>query len=325
VLDVSIIIVSWNTKQILKDCLESVFRQQADFEVIVVDNASDDGSTEMVKNDFPQVLLLTNRENRGFAAANNQGLKIAKGRYILLLNSDTLVLGDCISPMVSFADARPDVGIAGCQVLNPDRTTQPTCFMFPSLVNMFLSSTYLYKFFPRNRFFGREQMTWWDREDFREVDVVTGCFMFVRRQAIEQVGLMDESFFMYGEETDWCFRFKTNGWKVMFAPVGRIIHLGAASTSKAADCMKLQLYRSILQFMHKYRSRPVYTAACGFAGLFFLVRIPVWLVKASFPNSRRSRSLSNAAFYLKGLTGLFEFNRRGAFYECGNPEGKKEG
>jgi len=278
-MDVSIIIVSWNTKEVLRDCLTSVFEQtgSVDYEVIVVDNASTDGSVEMLKNDSGNVVLVENAENRGFAAANNQAMAFAKGRYVLLLNSDTIVLENCLADIVSFADTNPQTAVVGCRVLNADRTLQPTCFMFPSVLNMLLSSTYLYKIFPRSRFFGREQMLWWDASDVREVDVVRGCFMLVRREAIEQVGVMDEQFFMYGEETDWCYRFRKNGWKVTFAPAGQIIHLGGASSRQDESRMRLQLSASILLFLRKHTTWIQYAFACLLTALFFLVRVPYWL------------------------------------------------
>ena len=232
--DVSIVIVNWNTKKLLYDCLTSVYAttKEVSFEVIVIDNASRDGSVEMIKSDFPKVELIANTENRGFAAANNQGISIAVGRYILFLNSDTIVLSNAIDKVVAFTDLHEDAAVVGCRVLNPDVTLQPTCFMFPSILNMILSVSYLYKLFPGNRFFGRERMTWWSRDDERLVDVVTGCFMLVRHRAIEDVGIMDERFFMYGEETDWCYRFKQAGWKVMFTPELRSFILAAKAVPR---------------------------------------------------------------------------------------------
>ena len=289
VVHVSIIIVSWNTRQITCDCLRSIYGQSGinNYEVIVLDNASSDGSVQMIKHDFPDVFLIENKENRGFAAANNQGIAIAKGRYILLLNSDTVILDNAIGKTVSFAEAHPEAAVIGCRVLNPDKTLQPTCFMFPSVLNLILSSTYLYKLFPRSRFFGREHMTWWDRSDEHEVDVVTGCFMLVRNEAIEQVGMMDERFFVYGEETDWCYRFKQAGWKVMFTPCAEIIHLGGQSSKKIATEMALQLRGSILQFINKHRPRWEYVLACFLMWLFCAVRIPFWFV--CFLLSRQDR------------------------------------
>jgi GT2 family glycosyltransferase len=301
--DVSIIIVNWNTKELLRDCLSSVYEHAGDidYEIIVIDNASTDGSAEMVKNDFGQVILIENTENRGFAAANNQGMAVAKGRYVLLLNSDTIVLDNAIAKTVRFADENPRAAVTGCRVLNPDRTLQRTCFRFPSILNMLLSSTYLYKLFPKNRFFGREQMTWWDRNDVRQVDVVTGCYMLVRREAIEQVGMMDEGFFIYGEETDWCYRFKNEGWKVMFAPVGQIIHFGGQSTAQRPVAMIVQLRLSILKFMKKHYSRPAYLTARFLVALFFAVRLPVWLAKVLIQPTMRDEAAMKIKAYSTGV------------------------
>ena len=290
VMDVSVIIVNWNTESLLRDCLGSVFDTTGGipFEVIVIDNASSDGSVAMVEREFPQVKLVKNSDNKGFAAANNQGMALAGGRYVLLLNSDTVVLGDVIGATVRFADAHPDTGVVGCRVLNADRSLQPTCFMYPSLLNMLLSSTYLYKCFPQSRFFGRERMTWWDRTDTRDVDVVTGCYMLVRRETIDQVGRMDECFHMYGEETDWCCRFKEAGWRVVFAPVGQIIHYGGASSRQKPAAMTLQLRGSILLFLRKHRGVLSYVTGRLLVSLYFSLRIPYWLLKAmcSAPDRR---------------------------------------
>ncbi|MDT8301034.1 MAG: glycosyltransferase family 2 protein [Sedimentisphaerales bacterium] len=298
--DVSIIVVSWNTRDILRNCLKSIYEQGGEvaFEVIVLDNASTDGSAEMVKQSFSQVILIENSENRGFAAANNQGIAKARGRYVLLLNSDTIILDKAVEKTISFADTHPEAAVVGCRVLNQDRTLQPTCFMFPSILNMLLSSTYLYKLFPKNKFFGRERMTWWNRNDIREVDVVTGCFMLVRREAIEQVGLMDERFFMYAEETDWCYHFKKAGWKIIFTPAGEIIHLGGQSSRQKQCKMILQLRGSILLFMKKNKCFLTYTLACLLVALFFFLRVPYWLVRAMFsPNSKRNYILIARTYF----------------------------
>ena len=305
-MDVSIVIINWNTKKLLRDCLASVYEKAGDidYEVIVVDNASVDGSSEMIRNEFRQIILIENPENRGFAAANNQAMAVAKGRYVLLLNSDTIVLGDAIANTVRFADAHPKAGVIGCKVLNPDRTVQRTCFMFPSILNILLSSTYLYKLFPKSKFFGREQMTWWDRSDVRQVDVVTGCFMLVRREAIDQVGMMDERFFMYGEETDWCYRFGKKGWKVMFAPVGRIIHFGGQSASQKPVAMIIQLRMSILKFIRKHNGWLSHLIARILIAFFFAVRLPAWFAVFSFRPSVRSKASVKIQAYSGGIADI---------------------
>ncbi len=301
--DVSIVIVSWNTRDILRDCLRSILDDAGpvSYEIIVVDNASADDSVEMVRREFPDVRLIENADNRGFAAANNQGMAVAGGRYVLLLNSDTIVLDHAIAKTVAFAEARPDAAVVGCRVLNPDRTLQPTCFMYPSLFNLLLASTYLYKLWPQSRLLGREQMTWWQRDDVREVDVVTGCFMLVRREAIEQVGVMDERFFMYAEETDWCYRFRKAGWKVLFTPAGEIIHLGGQSSRRVRVEMTVQLRLSILQFVQKHHGRLYHWLACQLVRLFFAARVPAWLAVYAAGRGRREQARLKLKAYVAGI------------------------
>jgi len=302
------VIVNWNTREVLSDCLKSIYEQTTgiEYEVIVIDNASSDGSAEMVKAKYPNVNLIENLENKGFAAANNQGIAITKGRYVLLLNSDTRIIDNAIAKVIEFADGRTDGGVIGCRVLNPDKTVQQTCFMFPSLPNMFLSSTYLYKIFPKSKFFGRERMTWWDRKDTRQVDVVTGCFMLIRCEVIEQIGLLDERFFVYGEETDFCFRAKKKGWKILFAPVAEIIHLGGASSRQVTPEMTLQLRGSILLFIKKHRNRMIYTVACFLVAMFFFFRVFYWFARGLFSNGATRAEFRTARTYLSGtLKALF--------------------
>lgn len=302
-LDVSIIVVSWNTREVLRNCLQSVYEQTQgiDFELIVIDNASADGSAEMVKSLFPQVVLIENPANLGFPAANNQGIDITWGRYVLLLNSDTVILDNAICKVVEFADKHADAAVVGCKVLNPDRTPQITCFMFPSLLNLFLAATYLYKLFPRSRFFGRELMGWWDRSDTCEVDVVGGCFMLVQTEAIRQVGKMDEQFFLYCEETDWCYRFKKAGWKTIFTPEAQIIHLSGQSTKGYRAEMLLQFWGSMLLFFKKHRSFAVHALACVLVAIFFLLRVPYQLGHALVRRNGRRNYLRIARAHILGV------------------------
>jgi GT2 family glycosyltransferase len=300
--DVSVIIVAWNVRQLLHDCLKSVYQKtrDVDFEVIYVDNASEDGSVEMVREQFAEVRIIENDKNEGFIKANNQGIEIAQGRYVLLLNSDTILLDNAIAKTVRFADANPDAAVSGCKVLNPDRTIQRTCFMYPSVLNMFLAATYLYKIFPESRFFGREHMTWWGFDEAREVETICGCFSLVRKEAIDQVGLMDERYFVYGDDPDWCYRFKKAGWKVMFTPSGRIIHYGGQTTSQKARAFRLQLEGSKLIFMKLHRSRAAFPFACLMAALFFFLRIPYWLAIGLFKRKRGTKPIEQAVTYLIG-------------------------
>ncbi len=302
-MDVSVVIVNWNTRDILRDCLRTIYDQtrRVSFEVIVVDNASQDGSPDMVRAEFPQAQLVANVANVGYAAANNQGIRIAQGRYVLVLNSDTLILDRAIDKMVDFADAHPQAGVLGCRVRNRDGTLQPTCFMFPSALNSLLSALYLNKLFPRSRFFGREAMTWWDRNDIREVQVVTGCFLFLRREALEAVGYMDERFFMYAEETDWCYRFRQMGWQVLFTPAAEIIHLGGQSTAQRSAEMLVQLRLSILKFVRKNQGPAAWVVVCLNTILFLALRVPVWFgIRLLVPAKKQQASIRIQA-YLQGL------------------------
>jgi GT2 family glycosyltransferase len=319
-LNISIIIVNWNTRDILRECLQSVYKNilGLEFEVIVVDNASSDSSPAMIKTRFPQVILVENLKNKGFAAANNQGMTVAKGRYVLLLNSDTIVLDNAIAKTVAFADSHSEAAVIGCRVLNPNRTLQPTCFMFPSLLNIFLESTYLYKLFPKSKFFGREQMTWWDRNSVREVEVVDGCFILVRQEAIGQVGMLDEQFFMYCEETDWCYRFKQDGWKMLFTPDAEIIHLGGQSSKQMAPAMTLHLRGSVLQFIRKHYSRLEYNLACVLVWLFFAIRVPGWFIKSIFTRTQKDYCRMKMLTYLTGMKKLLSGGGSGLCVKTGS-------
>jgi len=252
-LDLTIVVVNWNTLSLLRDCLASVLSNSGNLslELFVVDNASSDGSAEMVSAEFPSVKLIRNTQNRGFAAANNQALAVGQGRHMLLLNSDTIVLGDVLEKCVRYLDDQIDVGAMGCRVLNPDRTLQPTCFEYPNLPNLFLWTTGLARL-PWPRFLGKYRMAGWKRDCERDVDVVTGCYLLVRTAALRDVGLLDESFFFFGEETDWCKRIREHGWRVRFAPVGDIVHYGGASAKKLNHRRDVMLFKALIDFNSKH-------------------------------------------------------------------------
>jgi GT2 family glycosyltransferase len=297
--DVSIVIVSWNTRDILRGCLNSVFEQtkNASFEVILIDNNSHDGSSDMVRREFPQVTLIANAQNRGFAAACNQGMLAASGRYILLLNPDTVVLDDAISRCINYADLHSDVGVVGCQVLEDENRITPTGFSFPSPLNIFLALSGLSRLFPRSRLFGRPELSWWDRHSERDIDVVTGMFMLVRREAIAQVGLMDEAYFVYSEEADWCYRFSQAGWRRVFTPSARIVHLdgGAKSTSQASKKMFVQLQKSTMI----YHRKNLGLGAWWLAKLIYIgsnfIRMVAWFVMSIVNRDSRNWHRSAAA------------------------------
>lgn len=272
-MDLSIIVVNWNTRELTRACLDSVFSNIGDLEaeVILIDNASTDGSADLVEEEFPQVRLLRNNTNRGFAAANNQGFELAQGRYILMLNSDTLVHGRVLQSSVEYLDSRPSVGAMGCRVLNGDGSVQLTCHQFPSLLNQFLMAAGLWKL-KRPRWFGRYLMTDWQRDSERHVDVITGCYLMFRRELLTEVGTLDENFFFFGEETDWCRRVSQAGWELRFAPVGEITHYGSASAKKLNHRRDLLLTASKVRLHRKYG---------GWTGA-----ATCWLLAAMFNGSR---------------------------------------
>lgn len=253
-IDVSIVVVSYNTREITLQCLDSIFSSIAKvtFEVIVIDNASSDNSVRSIQDAYPKIKMIANEENRGFAAANNQGISAAIGRYVLLLNSDVIVHPSAIDHIVEFADEMASCGVVGCRTLNADGSLQRNCFLPPSALNLLIQLLGLHLVFPRTRLFGRERMTYWDLEDARAVPNVAGCFMLVRSAAIADTGGMDERFFMYAEEMDWCARFWKNGWKVYYSPVGVITHLGGVSAATAASEMRDEAVKSLVLYFKKH-------------------------------------------------------------------------
>ncbi|MCE4225050.1 glycosyltransferase family 2 protein [Methylobacterium sp. C25] len=308
--DVSIIIVNWNTCDVLRGCLSSIFEQTTDIsiEVIVIDNASCDGSVEAVSTEFPAVTLIANHENRGFAAANNQGIRISRGRHVLLLNPDTVILDAAITRCVAFADVRPDIGVVGCKVFTDEDTVQQTGFAFPGPWNLFLVLSGLGRCFPKSRIFGRPELGWWDRDSELDLDVVSGMFMLVRREAIEQVGLMDERFFVYAEEADWCYRFAKAGWRRVFTPTARILHLdgGGKSSSQINTRMFIQLQKSLLIYFRKHLGPVSWTVGKMLYIASDLGRSAAWLVSARVTGDPGLRAKSAAAaaalrYHLRGI------------------------
>lgn len=253
----------------LRDCLHSVYGNspKSKFEVIVVDNASEDGSQEMVSREFPRVRLLCNSENLGFAAANNRAMKVAGGSYFLLLNSDTFVHGDVLEQSLNFMRNNSQAGAMGCRVLNADGSLQHSTSQFPSFLNLMLQTLGLDRvsYVPMLQ---RYRMLNWNRETARSVDTVSGCFMLVRGDCIEDVGLLDDSFFFFGEETDWCRRMRAAGWAVFFAPVGEITHLGGGSSGSLNHKRDLMLTEATVRLHRKtggfFAAASVFILLAGF-------------------------------------------------------------
>jgi len=297
-LKISIVIVNWNTRAMLKQCLESVFQQTtASFEIFVVDNASGDGSGEMVLHDFPAVRLIQNPDNRGFAAANNQALRLASGEYILLLNPDTIILDNAIDRMLVYMDQAPDVGAASCKLLNGDLTLQKSVGNFYSFWATLLENRLIPKLVPNNQFLAKKYVAFWDHTTRREIDWARGAVLLVRQQVLQQIGLLDEQFYIYGEEIDWCWRIKQAGWKIMVLPEAEIIHFGKAASSQRHTEMFIQNYKSFYILLKKHY--PVYSY--WLYRLRTMIYLFVWLLWYAVLAARYSKKSPQHATATIGL------------------------
>jgi len=253
--NLAIIIVNYNAEKFLLECLDSIYAQtkQISFDVWVVDNNSMDASVPMVQQNFPQVNLIENKENVGFAKANNQAIAKCTDDYILLLNPDTLILENAIEKMVDFMDGNPTFGICGCKVLNEDGTLQLACRRsIPTPGVAFFRLTGLSKLFPKSKTMAKYNLTYLDPDKSQEVDAVSGAFLMIRRKVVDSIGLLDERFFMYGEELDWCIRAKEAGWTVMYYPDAEIVHYKGECSKFNHRKAALEFYRSMYLFHKKH-------------------------------------------------------------------------
>ncbi len=284
---VSIIIVNYKTKALTLDCLKSVYEECSgrDFEIILVDNNSADGSAEAFRESFPEVKLIALDDNIGFARANNLAAKQAQGEYLLLLNPDTVVLDDAVFRLLEFSEARPEAGIWGGRTLYGDRSLNPTsCWGKVTLWSSFCALTGLRAVFPRSAFFNPEGYGGWKRDTVREVDIVTGCFLSIRRDLWEQLGGFDPIFFMYGEEADLCLRAKALGYRPMITPDATIVHYVGMSEWMPAR-RHAQLLAAKLTLIDRHWSWPKRPLGRLLARLYPHSRaLGFWLLKA-LPNN----------------------------------------
>ena len=257
-LDISIIIVSWNVRGLLDACLRSVSASLANqaepiaYEIIVVDSASHDGSSEMVAEKHPQVVLVSLYENVGFTRANNLGLKRSRGRHLLLLNPDTEILGDALTRMHAYMEAHQDIGVLGPKLLNANGTIQSSRRRFPTLATAIMESPVLQEWFPNSRALRRYTMRDLSDDVDQDVDWVYGACFLVRREAYDQVGPLDESFFMYSEEMDWMYRIKEKGWRVAYLPTAQVIHHGGQSSAQAVASQHIYFQSSKVHYFRKH-------------------------------------------------------------------------
>lgn len=291
--DLSIIIVNWNTRNLLAQCLQSVYDTANDLalEMIVVDNASSDGSVAMVRGRFPQTRVIANSENVGFVHANNQAIALCQGRYVLLLNSDTQALPGSLDKTVQFMDEHPHAGIVGVQLLNPDGTFQASYTPFPTLWQEFLILSGLGRWLLRPTYpsYGPEA----EKGAQRIQGYMEGAYLLARRKAVEQIGGLDERIFMYAEDVDWCYRFHQAGWEVWYLPHAPIIHYGGQSSKKRWGQMEAELYRSRVYFFRKHYG---HLAAFCLKVLIYTITLPkIWVHRLlqSITQGRKGRTITN--------------------------------
>jgi GT2 family glycosyltransferase len=267
--DISVVIVGWNAEHYLELCLESLAKAppRRSMEVFVVDNASTDGSVAMIESKFPWVKLIKSGENLGFAKGNNVAIRQCQGRYIALVNPDVIVFPGCLDALADFLDENPKVGNVGPRVFNPDMSMQSTCRRFPTLWNNFCSATRLESLFKGNRFFAGEHMFYFAHDRTLAVDVIVGCFSMIRRETFDQVGLLDEGLFMYGDDVDWCRRARNAGWQMVFYPGGQAIHDRGKTTAPYPVRFAVAQQKSVLHYWMKHHG---FWGVLGIRSVMFL-------------------------------------------------------
>ncbi len=256
-MDLSIVVVNWNVKNLLRDCLRSLLEAiqaapHLSAEIIVVDSASADGSPDMVRAEFPQVRLIASEQNLGYAGGNNAGVAAAGGRYLFLLNPDTVVAPAALAELVRFMDVQPQAGAVGPQLRWPTGQVQSSRRRFPSLGSLFWESTLLGQWFPSNQFIRRYHCADMPANVTQPVDWVVGAAILIRREAWAQVGPIDPDFFMYFEETDWCRRAASAGWQIYYLPAAQIIHFEGKSSEQVVAARAIRFQKSKLRYTRKY-------------------------------------------------------------------------
>jgi N-acetylglucosaminyl-diphospho-decaprenol L-rhamnosyltransferase len=301
--DATVIIVSWNCREYLRRCLASLHEEgnRRTCEIVVVDNASTDGSVDMVRADFAGVAVMENTRNVGFAAANNLVLRNITTSSVILLNPDTVLLPGALAHLVAFMGTHPHVWAAGPALLNGDGSPQRTGVRFPSIWNLLVESVFLDRLFSTSRLFGRHRELYADPAVARAVDYVQGSCLIVRKEAIDRIGGLDEGFFMYFEETDWCYRMHREGGEVWYVPDARVIHFGGGMTGHYDEQRLVYYYRGLKLFYrkhHGYASSLVVRVIIGFRAI---LRMVVWTLVGAFTPGLREAARSSARGYRRVL------------------------
>lgn len=307
-MDLSVVIVSWNVLDPLRLSLQSLReglqRSPLQAEVIVVDNASSDGTAQMVRGEFPEAMVIANRENLGFTQGNNLGFHKSQGRYILLLNPDTQVLGDALDTMVAYMEAHPRVAALGPQLIDAEGKTLSSRRRFPTLATAFLESTTLGQWFPNHPLIQRFHMADTRVDQVQAVDWVVGAALLLRREALDEVGLLDEDYFMYSEEVDLCWRLKAKGWGVFYHPEAQVVHFEGKSSEQVLAFKHRQFQRSKVLFFRKHHSLWAAEALRLFILLHYLYQLLVEGAKGILGHKRELRFQRVSAYWEVLRSGL---------------------
>jgi len=298
---ISAIVISYNTRAMTLDCLRSLYGDLGEMpsEVFVVDNASSDGSAAAIRDAFPQVIVIENARNAGFGAANNQAMRLARGEFLLLVNSDAILKPGAIAAMFEPMHADDRCAVVGPQLLNADGSLQPSCYKFPGPMRSIFENTLLTAAFPNHRVFGDYRA--WKHDTRREVQFVIGACLLVRRSAVDEIGLFDEAFFLYAEETDWLYRFGRAGWKIWFTPAAQVFHLCGASGRQQPLRVFTEFHRGQERFVRKHHGRAglvVYRTAKVYGSV---VRLAVFSAHSVVRPAQRRKDLDEVARWARIL------------------------
>lgn len=310
-MEVSIIIVAWNCRQLLSECLRSLRDQLTvnNSEIIVVDNASSDGTADAVRREFPSVKVIESSQNIGFAGGNNVGLEVSKGKLVFLINPDVVVGAECISGMLEYMEQQPDVGMLGPKIVGADGVVQRSCMRTPTLWNQLCRTLALDNLGAHSRIFGGYLMKDFENNEVRDVDIINGCFWAVRRSALDDVGKLDEGFWMYGEDLDWCQRFRMAGWRIVFYPRVQSVHHGGGSSKNCPLFCYLEMHRADLHYWRKYHRVASYCCYWCLLSFGHIVRSVVLTLMYLARHSARTETLSRLKRHLACLAWLASPNR----------------
>jgi len=277
--DVSIVIVNWNTRQFLLECIETLLAETVDtrLEIIVVDNGSEDGSQDALRERYPDVTLIENGANLGFARANNVGFRVAAGRYLCLVNTDVIALDRVVDKLVAHMDANPGIGVLGPRTLTRDRKLRQNCRRFPTLLNAAGDYLMLKRLLPGIEALEGRTLKASTYSATHDAEVLSGCFMMVRRDAFDQVGPLDEDFFFYGEDTDWCKRFVDAGWRVVYFADAEAIHFGGGSTKAYPVKYYLTMEQADLRYWRKHQPPAACAVYVAMKSVYHLACAAAWV------------------------------------------------